>query len=167
MSKTAKTSKKQLVDLAQVARVAKKVDIGQIRALAFSAQTQPDMPPGMLSVQNSVSTGYRRDEDDGSLVILAKFGLTASSDDATVEHPAIELSLTLELQYECSDVGKFQEDDLEAFAQVNGPYNAWPYWREYVQNAVTRMGLPSLVVPVFRVEDYLAAGSDEEETDDA
>jgi hypothetical protein len=38
-----------------------------------------------------------------------------------------------------------------AFATINEVFNAWPCWREYVQNVVARMGLPSITVPVFRV----------------
>jgi len=38
-----------------------------------------------------------------------------------------------------------------AFARTNGIYNAWPYWREFVQNMIARMNLPPLVIPVFRL----------------
>lgn len=36
------------------------------------------------------------------------------------------------------------------FANLNGPYNAWPYWREFVQSAANRAGLPGVVIPLFR-----------------
>ena len=41
-------------------------------------------------------------------------------------------------------------DALHCFAWLNGPYNAWPYWREFVQSMSARMGLPGVVLPVFR-----------------
>jgi len=37
------------------------------------------------------------------------------------------------------------------FAETNGLYNAWPYWREFVQNTAARMSLPGLTVPVLRL----------------
>lgn len=36
------------------------------------------------------------------------------------------------------------------FAEANGPYNAWPYWRELVQSVTSRVGMPGFIVPVFR-----------------
>lgn len=45
-----------------------------------------------------------------------------------------------------------ERDQLfSAFAKINGTYNAWPYFRETVQSIVGRMGLPPVVVPVYRV----------------
>lgn len=41
--------------------------------------------------------------------------------------------------------------DLDSFARINGIFNAWPYWRERVHAMTNDMGLPKLVVPVFRV----------------
>jgi preprotein translocase subunit SecB len=42
------------------------------------------------------------------------------------------------------------EAHLDAFAKTNAVFNAWPYWREFVQSTTVRMGLPPLVTPVFR-----------------
>jgi preprotein translocase subunit SecB len=36
---------------------------------------------------------------------------------------------------------------------LNGVFHVWPYWREMVQNTLARMGLPPLILPVFRVGD--------------
>jgi hypothetical protein len=41
--------------------------------------------------------------------------------------------------------------NLDSFARINGIFNAWPYWRERVHGITNDMGLPKLVVPVFRV----------------
>ena len=54
------------------------------------------------------------------------------------------------LTYSAPSVGDLTPGNLEAFAQINGIFNAWPYWREFVQNMAARMGLPQLVIPVFR-----------------
>jgi preprotein translocase subunit SecB len=55
----------------------------------------------------------------------------------------------------------FEDSCLKHFSEINGPYNAWPYWRELVQSVTGRIGLPGLTVPVFRpsaVEVGQAAG---------
>ena len=45
---------------------------------------------------------------------------------------------------------EFPGDALRHFASLNGTYNAWPYWRELVQNLTARAGISGVTVPVFR-----------------
>ncbi len=40
---------------------------------------------------------------------------------------------------------------LQAFAKVNGVYNAWPYLRENLQTTCARMSVPPPLLPIFRV----------------
>jgi hypothetical protein len=41
--------------------------------------------------------------------------------------------------------------DVRAFAEFNATFNAWPFWREFVQSMTARMGLPAVVVPLLPV----------------
>ena len=41
--------------------------------------------------------------------------------------------------------------EIHAFARGNAVFNCWPYFRELVQNASARLGLPPLTVPLFKV----------------
>lgn len=43
------------------------------------------------------------------------------------------------------------DECLSQFAQHNVPFNVWPYWREIVQSACSRMGLPRIVLPPHRL----------------
>lgn len=53
-----------------------------------------------------------------------------------------------EMPYE----GAYVDDDaLALFASHNVPFNMWPYWREIVQSACGRMGLPRVVLPTHRL----------------
>ena len=51
---------------------------------------------------------------------------------------------------------------LEAFARCNVGYHVWPYWREYVQSTCSRLGIPPIPVPLYRVP----AGEADEGTPD-
>ena len=62
-----------------------------------------------------------------------------------------EIRGTFELSYKVPDDESFSSEELEAFGQVNAVFNAWPYWRELVQASLTRMSMPLLTVPVFRL----------------
>ena len=38
----------------------------------------------------------------------------------------------------------------QMFASRNGIFNAWPFFREFVQSTVARMGMPPLMIPLFK-----------------
>jgi hypothetical protein len=65
--------------------------------------------------------------------------------------PEIEIDADFELAYSCKTDREFAIEDLNQFAYVNGTLHAWPYWRELAESAAQRMGLPRLVVGVFKV----------------
>lgn len=51
-----------------------------------------------------------------------------------------------------AEEGSFVDEDcLAQFAANNVPFNAWPYWRELVQSACSRMSLPRVVLPAKRL----------------
>lgn len=75
--------------------------------------------------------------------------LAVREDDAG--SPGLAIRAAFALDYELPPAAGFEESRLRAFAMTNGVYNAWPYWREYVQSTTTRMGLPPIIVPVFRL----------------
>ena len=80
------------------------------------------------------------------------FTLTAnknSPDGAALNVLSIEA--TFALIYSVESLDEFEDASLIAFAWTNGVFNAWPYWREFVQSTVSRMGLPAITIPVFRV----------------
>jgi hypothetical protein len=63
----------------------------------------------------------------------------------------VRVKARFELEYSIPEELHPDRRELRAFADVNGTYNAWPYFREYVQEAFQRMQLPALVLPVFRL----------------
>ncbi|WP_419163979.1 hypothetical protein [Candidatus Palauibacter sp.] len=73
-----------------------------------------------------------------------------SADDAHKGQSLFGLSATFLAIYRLEGAAAYPTDSLEHFAELNGTYNVWPYWREFVQTAAARAGLASIVVPVFR-----------------
>jgi preprotein translocase subunit SecB len=63
----------------------------------------------------------------------------------------LEIEAELVLLYSIKDIEGLDDSSFKSFAELNGTYNAWPYWREFVQNVTSRMGLPPLTIPVFRL----------------
>lgn len=60
-----------------------------------------------------------------------------------------KLGCDMALEYKVRNAELFDrltDEDCNQFAEMNGVYNAWPYLREFCQNASLRMGLP---IPVM------------------
>jgi len=51
-----------------------------------------------------------------------------------------------------SDTDFLDEECLSQFGEHNVPFNMWPYWREVVQSACSRMGLPKVILPSHRLK---------------
>jgi hypothetical protein len=64
--------------------------------------------------------------------------------------PCCEVHARIALTYDSPKAADFSAEHLSAFAQGNGIYNAWPYWREFLQSSTVRMGLPPFIVPSFK-----------------
>jgi len=52
--------------------------------------------------------------------------------------------------YTAESLDDVSKEHIDVFGEINGTYNLWPYWREFVQTATVRMDLPALVLPVYR-----------------
>jgi len=67
------------------------------------------------------------------------------------QQPVVAIRAGFELRYKLPRGFTASRDELTSFAQTNGVYNAWPYWRELIQNTFARMNLPPVVLPLLRV----------------
>lgn len=112
---------------------------------------------GVNEVPESVAVGSEhrctlevaQTDEASELHVMAEFRLNAckGSDEGEA---AVRLECSFALVYEVPDSAVFEDLELQHFAEVNGAYNAWPYWRELVQTATGRVGLTGIVVPLYR-----------------
>jgi preprotein translocase subunit SecB len=80
-------------------------------------------------------------------------GIATVTSPAKPRAPLFSIVVTLELVYVLAPGVQLKASEIEAFAEVNAVHNAWPYWRELVQNVTVRMQLPPLILPLFRIRD--------------
>jgi hypothetical protein len=71
----------------------------------------------------------------------------------------MSLDAKVRIAYRIDKLQSFNADQLDAFGQSNGRYNAWPYLREHVQNTTLKAGLPPVVVPIYRLGLTGASGA--------
>lgn len=65
--------------------------------------------------------------------------------------PALKIEAVYLIIYERPADYVPSDAELNEFANVNGVFNAWPYWREFTHSIYHRMELPLPPLPVFRV----------------
>lgn len=135
------------VDLA--APVSERVEVLEI-LLAESAAKRGsirDHLPAMLTMNVTVETEV--DKKQKVVCVRPRFGVSAKYDD-TNEEELLQIEAQFVLRYRLPNLGGLSKANFTAFGELNGLYNAWPYWREFVQSTTVRMGLPPLTVPVYR-----------------
>jgi hypothetical protein len=62
--------------------------------------------------------------------------------------PALRVKATYEVTYTASEA--MTEELFEEFRHRNLPVNVWPYYREYLQSTLCRVGWPVLTLPAFK-----------------
>lgn len=161
------------VDFDAVARVASRVQLAGVRLVACNAELtvdaddlRHDWGSAVFIGHHAHVHGWRVPDVDATLPrVLARVAFIGihhpAWDLSTLEElppyepdnpPAVILEAMFELAYE-PDSGDcdLDENDLDHFAFANATFNAWPYWRELAQSMTQRMGIPPVVVPVFKI----------------
>ena len=143
--------------VASAGRAANDLRIVGVRFLDFSASTSDraftELPehvhPKIHFTRPSI------DVKDDLIAIVTDFGLSLLSGTADGEDQTrvVDLHVMTELVYSKRPGTEVSESDLEQFAIVNAPFNAWPYWREFTQSTLTRLGLPVFPLPLFHAAD--------------
>ena len=144
-----------------VNEVAASVKILGVDFLAFSAKRQLDAPWPMLVHYRHSTSAEACGGEQPTIRVVADFVMQAKPKEGDSGEVFCEIACTLALTYTSPKAMGFTAEHLQAFADANGIYNAWPYWREFVQSATARMGLPPLMVPSYRL-----VSTDEEQSDE-
>lgn len=94
---------------------------------------------------------FGRLAEEDQLQLTCSFRFELAYDEASKTSPVALIQATYGLVYKTTGLAKLDDTELDAFAQVNGPFNAWPFWRELVHSTLGRMGLPPVAIPTFRM----------------
>lgn len=154
----------------KAAGVARFVEVADISLLSMGAELLVPKAQALqarkVHLKLDKSTSFSFDEPSMSLAVTVKVVCTVSSDTAKksqvrskkgsspgadIVRIACAFRLAYSFNVKAGPPEALREELFTAFANVNGIFNAWPYIRELVQTTATRMGLPPLVLPVYRV----------------
>jgi len=134
--------------------VSDRVQLHDVRLMNSRCDQTPGAASGRKIYDIKFSTEVQVDRKSGYVVVIAKFHFEAFIENKTSE-PVILIDASFLLSYRIENFEGLTQKGFERFANLNGVYNAWPYWREFVQNTIVRMGLPSLSIHVFRIVEPL------------
>ncbi|MCD4830595.1 MAG: hypothetical protein K8R02_02160 [Anaerohalosphaeraceae bacterium] len=154
MSKKTVAEKKNCdVDLELAIQISDQIELKEVRLLESSCSQQQVFVQGEKQFDINRTVRVEVDMDSKNIMVFPTFELKGYSESEALKqnNPFLNIKAVFLLVYQAKDLSNFNQKAFDSFGQANGIYNAWPYWREYVQNTTSRMGLPVLTVPVFRV----------------
>jgi hypothetical protein len=130
--------------------VSDRVELKDVRLMSSKCSQKPEAMHGKKMYNINYLAKVKTDKKKGYVVVIPEFHFEAFGENETKE-PVIVIDASFVLSYKINNFQGLTQKGFEQFANLNGTYNAWPYWREFVQNTIVRMGLPSLSIPVFRI----------------
>ncbi len=134
-------------------------EISAIRLTSAAITRMPDSPlqEGNAALTSGVAfrpTELRHSVAVGAEVQVLTFAVDfdfhiASGDDLTDELAKVQCRF--EADYLLRPGFEPSEEQTRAFHSGNAIFNCWPYFREFIQSATVRMGLPAATVPFLRL----------------
>jgi preprotein translocase subunit SecB len=132
---------------AKAQEVASKSNLESIRLVSSECCRNLKKGPLPTVLHVDLTVQAELNEDTQQLAVWPEFVLTAKYAEGDEDIP-----LKIRARFQADYVVPLVESDaVFAFANATGPFNVWPYWREFVHSMTTRMGMPALTVPLFRL----------------
>jgi preprotein translocase subunit SecB len=147
---TQNTNKEVQPNLKDAVQVAEQVELQEVRLLGCNCNQSIKNIQGNKCFDVDKDIDVQVDREAGRIFVVAKFSLKTFLEKEKND-PFATIDASFLLVYNAKNISEMPDEYFDSFGKTNGIYNAWPYWREFVQNATTRMGLPSLTMPVFRI----------------
>jgi hypothetical protein len=137
--------------------VAEKVEIENVllaKCVAERASTLAGKGSEVTLTFGVSNLGFGRSPESNRLIVTPTFAATLTSDADEKTEVLVSIRARFIVMYSVTSFEGIDDEHLRAFSATNGVFNAWPYWREFVQNMTARMGLPvPITIPVFRLGD--------------
>jgi len=116
-------------------------------AVVFNFKSKPlNAPASILRLEIAFRMAGIEEKEDAEEGALDK-----KTGDKKPE-PVILVECAYEVDYVLREGFEITSEHMKAFKDGNAIFNAWPYFREYLQNNLQRMGLPPLVAPFLRIQ---------------
>ena len=140
---------KKVSEFKSLTKVVSRVDLNNIYMSNCNAERKPDaLEHDKLEAKISIK-GDLLSKVNNDFNAIVKFSVEGRSG-KDPEYIVVKIENEYVLNYSLKSNKDLTKSDLEAFCSINAVYNAWPYWREFVQNMTNRMEMPVLTLPLLK-----------------
>jgi hypothetical protein len=136
------------IDLTPLARQAQLADLRLLGSMC-SVALKGAMPSELTQ---TVAAGAKRSLDGMALIARISLSLSGSNADGS---DGLQIGATFGLTYNFPSLENMTDEMMNGFCRVIGLNNVWPYWREFVQSTMGRMGLPPFHVPLLKLNELV------------
>jgi len=136
------------IDLTPLVQQAELHDLRLLESVSVVSLTGA-MPP---EVTQTITVGSKQGNEGRSIMARITLLLTGANADGT---EGLRVGATFGLTYNFPSLDGVGDEMTNGFCRVIGLNNAWPYWREFVQSMIGRMGLPPFHVPLLRLNQLV------------
>jgi hypothetical protein len=139
----------ELIKLSSAA--APSMHLNEIQIIRSSCERMPNAPTeeSELQISHGFKVSFGHDEAERTVGSMIDFYCRGHFTENEQRNDVFSVKARFLATYSIRENDDVSPESVSAFARLNGVYNAWPYWREFVQNSATRMGLPAIVLPLI------------------
>lgn len=134
-------------DIEMALMVSGQVQLKKVKVLECSARLIEFPKDGTNDYQVTASTHAQPDRDENVLLVFINMGLHAVTENGDA---LAKITSEFLLMYGLDKWDGLTDEHFRHFADHNGVFNAWPYWREMVQSMTSRLEIPPLTLPTHR-----------------
>lgn len=145
-------------------------DICLIDAHVHREAEVPTSPDARLKCNFGFKVDHGFQEETKHLVAVVQFFSKGRFQEQDDEKLLFKVEAAYTVAYVMEGIDTLPKQTIEAFAKMNGVYNCWPYWREFLQSSAVRMGIPAVTLPLItgtRIEEIFKRKSSVESDSEA
>ena len=115
--------------------------------VSFNFKSKPlTAPPNVLRLEIAFRMAGIEEKEEG------KEDAPEKKPDDKKPETVVLVECAYEVDYVLREGFEITPEHVKSFKDGNAIFNAWPYFREYLQNNLQRMGLPPLTAPFLRLQ---------------
>lgn len=137
--------KKFKLSVEEYQKILKAIQLREISLCNLKAEKSEEYLDKNLELK--IKDNPKRIPDDKRIGFTYRFSLTAKSPDK--EKPAVKIDAEFAVLYSNPKNISINPEFYEIFPHASLKYIVWPYFREIVQNTISRMNLPPLTLPAI------------------
>jgi len=133
--------------LAKAAKVGEASGLCEVRLVSQEVRLGP--LEGITVSRIGHQCRVMRDAQNSKGVVEAAFAFELLKDKDT--EPQTFIRAVFALGFNVNELDSFSDDEIQAFGEVTGSVISYPFFRELLYSTLSRMGLPPIVLPSFRI----------------